>query len=206
MNNKKGVQFKNPLEALRDLGGGTIESLRAELLNPLPSEIIGQIMGSKTNHEPLSGEIVPGEELKIREVYSGHRKETEAYQAQIRIEQTLGREEEVLVERRTNELRIRIHAIHQEVTRIAEATPKLTQELKIAAFKAPVSTSEHDLNVLQNIFEFIQNFRKRIEHSGTWLAAANKRGSKRNMWGQNYKKHGAKYLLSGEHYSGRSAA
>jgi hypothetical protein len=207
MNDKKNpYQIKNPLEALRELSSSAATSFRKDLLSPMPAEFGNQIFGGGFPEKNFSGEIVPGESLEIREVYSGRRQEYEVSESQRRVETTLLREENILIERRLGELRLRIQSIHQEIKKVVEVTPKLTREIQIAALQAPVSASDYDLNMLDNIWAFIRNFRKNAQQAQVWLSAANKRASKKNMWGQNYKKYGAKYLLSGEHYASRSAA
>ena len=112
----------------------------------------------------------------------------------------------MLVERKGNELKVQIEAIKIEVTKLATATPRLSQQVEIASFQATSSVSTYELFFLQQLFLFIKSFREHIEDAHIWLGAVNARAKKKNVWGANYKKYGAKYLLSGEHYSGRSSA
>ena len=62
-----------------------------------------------------------------------------------------------------------------------------------------------DSEYCRKLLEFIKSFVKKVEEASVWLHALNKRSAKKNVWGANYKKFGAKYLLSGEHYLQRSA-
>jgi hypothetical protein len=57
----------------------------------------------------------------------------------------------------------------------------------------------------EKLLEFVKSFRKKINQSNVWLSSANKRAGKKGSWKSNYQQHGAKYLLSGEHYVARSA-
>lgn len=199
--NKKSVV--NPLELLRDSGKGALDSVKKDLLKPLPEEIAAQIFGRAPRK--FSGEIQPGEALEMKDVYSGNAQKNESLKKAFHLESRLLREEAELIERRTGELRVKIQAIHEEVAKAAKATVELSREVEIAAFQAPGSTSEYELYFLERIFEFIRSYRKKIQNARVWLATANRRAAKRNMWGQNYKSHGAKYLLSSEHYLQRSA-
>lgn len=199
--NHKPPKFKNPLEALRELGKETLRTMEQELIKPIPNEIVEQFTGKK------SGEIQPGQSIEInQEKRSANTDKNEYYQRQFILEKQLIEEDKILVEKRTNELRIQIQAIQQEVYKLTEVTPNLSQELQIAAFNAGGDVSEYELNFLEHLFQAIKSFRKRIENAHIWLSSANTRASKKNVWGTNYKRHGAKYLLSGEHYASRSAA
>src|SRR3989344_4099073 len=194
-NNNTKKPFSTPLELLREVG--------REQIDPIPAEMARQLFGRREKN--FSGEIMPGEAVEMREVYSGKAQINETLQKQLTLERQLRIEDKVLIERRTNELRIQIKAIHEEIIKLAQVTPQLTQELQVAAFQAPVEPSAYELFFLQRIFEFIKSFRKKIEDANIWLSCANRRARRKNVWGQNYKKYGAKYLLSGEHYLQRSA-
>lgn len=189
---KKPRTVANPLELLRE-----------DLFRPMGSEAINQILRRK--QKTYQGEIAQGESLEIKEVFSGKRETEENLAHKLVLERNLHEEEQVLVEKKVGELRVQIKAIHEEIIKLAEATPKLSYEVDIAAFQAPVSPTTYELYFLQRIFEFIKGFREKIHEASYWLKAANRRASRKNVWGANYKKHGAKYLLSGEHYLQRSA-
>lgn len=194
--------FANPLELLRDAG----EQAKHDLVEPMPAEIARQIFGRAPSlNRRFSGEIMPGESVEMKRVYTGEASEEEKLKKMYVMERRLRQEDEVLVERRINELRLQIKAIHEEVEKAAKVTIQLSEEIKVAAFQAPASESLYELYFLERIFEFIKSFRKKIENAGVWLASVNRKARKKNMWGQNYKNHGAKYLLSGEHYLQRSA-
>ena len=200
-NNKK-TPMANPLELLRDSGN----ELKKDLVSPMPAEIVRQIFGRTPSlSRKFSGEILPGQAVELKEVYSGKASEKERVEKMYFLEKRLHQEDQILVERRTEELRVQIKAIHEEVQKAAKVTLQLSQEVQIAAFQAPGSPSIYELYFLERIFDFIKSFRKKIENAGVWLGSANRRAGKKNMWGANYKKHGAKYLLSGEHYLQRSA-
>lgn len=202
-NSNRKKHIANPLEFLREAGQESANTLKREVLDPFSDEFTAQILGRREKH--FSGEIMPGEAVEMKEIYSGKAEKQEALQKQAFLERRLRQEDQILIERRTNELRVQISAIHEEVIKLAEVTPQLAQEVKIAAFQAPSDVSSYELYFLQRIFEFIKSFRQKIEDANVWLNSANKRSRRKNMWGQNYKKYGAKYLLSGEHYLTRSA-
>lgn len=205
MSKKKQQRFPiNPIEAIRGISETTTELIREELVKPIAGDAVGQIFG-KTEPARYHAEFSPGESVEMKEMASGPSEREKFLAKQLMLERKLREEETVYVEQRTNELRIQMKAIHEEVIKLAQVTPQLSQEVEIAAFQIPIEPSVYELNFLQHLLDFIQSFRKKIESASTWLASCNHRAQKKNRWGANYKKHGARYLLSGEHYLTRSA-
>jgi len=191
----KKTNKANPLEIVRDFSN--------EIIKPISQEAISQIFGEKTAH--FKGEIYPGESLEISEVMSGRREQKENEQKSQILFNKLEKEERSLIEKRTGELKIEIQAIHKEIVEVAREMPQLERQVQIAAFQTPTSFGIADLFFLQSILKKIRDFRTHIHDARVWLEAANQRSAKKNRWGSNYKKSGAKYLLSGEHYLTRSA-
>lgn len=189
---KKQLHKVNTLEVLRDLPA------REKPFGGAASQLFGF-------KRVASAEIEMGGSLEMSELLAGKVDENKKLQQQVILERQLREQEKVFVERKTNELKVQIEAIRAEVVKVAEATPRLAREIDNAAFAVNSAPSEYELNFLQVLFEFIKSFRKRIESANEWLTISNRRAAKKNAWGANYKKHGAKYLLSGEHYLQRSA-
>lgn len=200
---KKLAQKVNPLEVIREAGKATAGAMNEQLIKPMPKDIMDQIFGPRRQN--VSTEFAPGESVEMNELMSGERENRQKEEKRLKMERELLDEERLYVEKQTNELRVQIHAIHQEVIKLAQATPKLAQEVKVAAIQAPIEASTYELKFLQHLFELIRSFREKIENASVWLEACNRRARRRNVWGSNYKKGGAKYLLSGEHYLTRSA-
>lgn len=201
---QKGILNQaNPLESLKDIGAGTVKSLKEDLLSQTPKDFIDQILGPRTRN--FSGEIIAGESLEISEVLSGSHQEKLKLRHQLHLERTLRVEEKESIDRKSNELRIQLSSIQQEILELAQGTQDLAEETQIAAMQAPIEPGIYHILFFEKLLEFVKSFRKKIEEASVWLHATNKRAAKKNAWGANYKKHGAKYLLSGEHYLSRSA-
>jgi hypothetical protein len=202
---KKLAQKVNPLEAIRDMGRTTGNVVGEELIKPMSQDFMRQIFGQ--GEQKFSSEFSPGESVEMKDVFSGNKDQGKSIEVknQLLFERRLFDEEKIFVEKRTNELRIQIQAIHEEILKLAKITPELSQEIEIAAIQAPGDPSSFELSFLEHIFNFIKSFREKIEKAAVWMRACNHRAKKKNAWGANYKKHGAKYLLSGEHYLQRSA-
>ncbi len=188
-------------ESIKEAGKNVLDPFKRQL-EPFPENFASQLF----NRFPrsISGEINPGEELQIRDVYSGRRADEEKLRKQLALERRIRQEEQSLVERKSNELRIKLHAIMEEIRLIAQVTPELTQEVQIASMQAPIEPGIYHLHFFERILEFIKSFRKKIEDASVWLNSLNKRVQKKNYWAL-YKKHGGKFLLSADHYLTRSA-
>lgn len=192
----------NTLESIKDIGTSTLSSLKKDVLRP--ETFMDQIFGPRAPQK-FSGEISAGESLEISEVLSGQHEENQKLRRQITLERKLRIDEEAHVEKKVNQLKIQLHAILEEVVVLADQTQNLGSEVQIAAMQAPVEPGVYHLIFFEKLLEFIKSFRKKVEEASVWLHATNRRAQKKNAWGARYKKYGAKYLLSGEHYLSRSA-
>ncbi len=196
----------NVLESFKDLGGGVGKSVKEDLLSPMSKDFFNQLFKSRAQNKSFSGEINPGEQMGMKDVFSGNREKEEKLQRQLAMERTLREEERGLFERKMQELGSQLQAIMQEMQAIANTTPQLAQEIKIAAMQAPVNPGIYHLRFFEKLLDFMQAFRKNANEASHWLHAVNARGKKGgNVWGNNYKKGRGSYLLSSEHYLQRSA-
>lgn len=193
----------NVLETLKDIGIGTTKSLKKDLLGGASEDFFNQLFGPRINKK-YSGEVVPGESLEIKDVYSGKAEENQKLRAQLVLERKLHDEEKGRIEKRTNELRLQLKAIMGEVLTLAKTTQNLGDEVEIAAMQAPASPGVYHVVFFEKLLEFIQSFRRKIEDASVWLHASNKKAEKKNYWSM-YKKKGSSFLLSPDHYLQRSA-
>lgn len=189
---QKQIRHANVLENLKDIGASGASQ-----------EFLSQLF-DKRHEKKHSGDIGPGETLEFDEVLSGRHEETLKLKKQLTHERRLAEEEIRRVEKKSNELKVQLHALMQEVTTLADTTQDLAEETQIAAMQAPVEPGVYHLIFFEKLLEFIKSFRKKIEEAKVWLQASNKRAQKKNFWAR-YKKHGGKFLLSPDHYLTRSA-
>jgi len=204
---KSHKQLKaNVLESLKDIGSGTTNTLGSEA-GQISKDFLAQLLGkARAQNKNYSGEIGRGESVAMDEVYSGKRENEEKLQKQLSFERRLFAEEQELVTRKGQELKMQLHALMQEVKNLAAATPKFVEEIEIATFQAPVNPGVYHVIFFEKLIEYIRDFKKNIESASTWLHSANTRAQKKTFWGQYKSKHGgASRLLSSEDYAQRSA-
>ncbi len=198
------VRRTNVLESLKDIGSGVTSSLNTDLLGGISKDLLEQILNRKSPNKKASGDIHAGESLEFSDLLSGKHEENLKLRNQISFERRLTQEEKVVSEKRTNELKVQLQTLMQEVQYLAKTTQSLGEEVEVAAMQAPAQPGIYHLIFFEKIIEFIRNFRKNIDSASVWLGASNKRAEKKNFWAM-YKKKGSSFLLSGESYSQRSA-
>lgn len=201
--NQKQIRRQNVLESLKDIGGGTVKTLKTDILKGVSHDALEQMFGA-AKPKKFQAEITPGESLEFDEVYSGKYEENKKLKEQIKLERVLREEEKILFEKRGNELKLELHAIMQETISLAQSTQGLSREMEIAAIQAPVNPGIYHLVFFERLLEFLVSFRKKIEQGTLWLHAANRRAEKKGYWAT-YKKQGSKFLLAPDHYLQRSA-
>lgn len=201
---QQAVRRANVLESLKDIGSGVTSSLNTDLLGGISKDVLEQILNRRSPSKKVSGDIHLGESLELSDLFSGKHEENLRLKNQIAFERRLAQEEKVVSEKKSNELKVQLQALMQEVQYLAKTTQGLGEKVEIAAMQAPSQPGVYHLIFFEKIIEFIRNFRKNIDSASTWLGASNKRAEKKNYWAM-YKKKGASFLLSGESYSQRSA-
>ena len=193
---------QNVLESLKDIGQTAAQTIKHDLVDQIPADVMGQLFGVRPGS--FSGEISPGEAVEFKDVMTGQFEKNKKVQKQIAFERRMLQEEKAQIDKKTNELRLQLRAVMQEVYVLSKSTTDLGDEIELAAMQAPVEPGLYHVIFFEKLLEFIKSFRKKIDEAGIWLEAVNKRAQKKNYW-SSYKKHGSKFLLSGEHYLQRSA-
>jgi len=198
------VRKTNVLESLKDIGSGVTNSIKKDLLEDTSKNLIEQILGRGAYSPKRSGEIHAGESLQLTDLLSGKHEENLKLRNQIALERRLIEEEKVRSTQKSNELKIQLQALIQEVLALAKSTQNLGERVEVAAMQAPSQPGIYHLIFFEKLLSFVKSFRLKIDNAVVWLGASNKRAEKKNFWAM-YKKRGSSFLLSGESYSQRSA-
>lgn len=203
-NNKAKVfgNIPNPLEALNNIGKDTVGQLTNEAGN-IATDFVDQLFG--INIKGASGEIRPGGSVSMKEIMEAKASGKAEAKKEVFFERTLIEQEKVMVEKRSNELKMQLKVLQEELIITSSRVGKFAKETQIAAMQATVEPGMYHVIFFQKLLEYIKSFKTKIESATNWLHSSNKRAAKKNAWGNNYKKHGAKYLLSEEHYIARSS-
>ena len=197
------LRRRNVLESIKDLGTGVGQSLKTDLLEKTSQEFLKEMFGVPEKKQ-YSGDITPGESLDLTELLSGKSEENERLKGQIRIERSLHEEEKLFVQEKSDQLKVQLHALMQEVLALAKTTQSLGKEVEIASIQAPANPGIYHIVFFEKILAFLRSFRQKIDQAGLWLQSSNKRAEKKNYWSM-YKKKGSSFLLAPDHYLQRSA-
>ncbi len=197
------LRTRNVLESLKDLGIGA-GSQTGDFLKNTSEDFFKELMGFSVPKGKISGEIAAGESLQMSEVMTGKSEENKHLRAQISLERQMNNDERRVSQEKTNELRVELQIIMQEVQKVAVSTENLAEVTQVTMMTAPIEPGVYHISFFQSILEFLQSFRKRIDMTATWLQSCNTRAEKKNYWSM-YKKKGSSFLLSPDHYLQRSA-
>lgn len=197
------ITKQNVLESLKDLGGG-VSTQAGDLLKNTSEDFFKELMGLSVPKVKRSGEIGPGQSLQMSDVMSGKEEENKKLRAQISLERQMSADEKKVSNENMGELKVQLQALMQEVQKVAASTQNLAEATQVTMMTAPAEPGIYHLTFFQNVLEFLQSFRKRIDSTVTWLQSTNKRAEKKNYWSM-YKKKGSSFLLSPDHYLQRSA-
>jgi hypothetical protein len=190
----------NTLESIKDVGTAVKKSVKEDVIGKMPEEFVNQLFGWNGH---ITGEIGVGETIEFRESTQNN-EEKKFLRKQMLFETRIRRDEEAGAEKRMNELKMQLQAVMEEVVKLTDQTDDLAKEVKIAAMQAPIEPGIYHVLFFEKLLIFLKSFKKKIEQASTWLHSSNTRAQKKNYWSM-YKKHGSKFLLSGEHYLTRSA-
>jgi len=200
----KQIKTKNVLEAINEIGSQVANTAKNES-KAISDEFFKQLLGQqKKTQEKRSADLNTGSTLNMSEVMSGEAEKNKKLQEQIFFERRLFSEEKSETQKQLQELRLRLQAIQTEASKMIASTANLSQEVRNAVLTGSVDASEYQINFFESIIKLISDFRKKIDSAVVWMQGTSKRAEKKNYWSQ-YKKKGASFLLSPDHYSQRSA-
>jgi hypothetical protein len=199
----KQIRQANILESLKDLGGDASKSFKNDLMKETGAEFMRQLLGLAPKKK-FSGELKQGQSLEPTKVLSGEQAVLDKQKKQIGFERRILEEEKAEISKKNNELRLRLHAITQEIQAVVLSNTKLAKQVQVASLTATNEPGIYHVMFLEKILEFLKSFKKDIESASAWLGATNKRANKKNFWNQ-YKVQKGTALLNPETYSQRSA-
>lgn len=168
-----------------------------------PLEILQEVLGSNTIQENHKTEFRPGESIDIAKLLKT-KKETTQNPPRTTENRFIITEERREVERKISSLKIQLEQIIKEVKLLAKSTKTVEEQVKAIPDNLPQEPGIYHIGFFEEILKIIKNARAKIEEASVWLSFATKRAQKKNYWAR-YRKGGASFLLSPDHYLTRSA-
>lgn len=181
-----------------DLGADIGKKAASELSRGLLETAIDQLNFSpRSKNEPFKGEMKVGEELNLKAKIS--EKKIELLQRQF---QAVKVEQKTVFDRETLETKQRIQQlvtqISQEVKNIQVQTAALSGDVKNITVQETVKKPGlYHLNFFEWVVSMLQDLKKEVVKSRTWLSAFNSKKSKKGYWAM-FKKHGSSFAMSDE--------
>ncbi len=168
-----------------------------------PLEILQEILGATIPQENPKREFRPGESINIVKLL-GAKKETPPDRPRTTENRFIFNEERRETERKISSLKVQLEQIIKEVKLLAQSTKTVEEQIKAIPEQAPQEPGVYHIGFFEEILKIVKNARIKIEEASIWLSFATKRAQKKNYWAR-YKKGGASFLLSPDHYLTRSA-
>lgn len=195
---------QNVLESLKELGSGMGDTLKNDVFKRTSEDFLKELLGITRAESKKSGELVQGQSLQMSEAMAGKVEENKKLRAQISLERTMSADAQRLSQEKSNDLKVQLQALTNEVQKVAVSTGVLAEQVQVAMIQAPANPGIYHIIFFEKVLNFLQSFRKKINEASVWLSSSNKRAEKKNYWNM-YKKKGSSFLLSPDHYLQRSA-
>ncbi len=128
------------------------------------------------------------------------------YRKQAFFERQKSANEKVVYSKEQQQEKQQIVAVQEELKKLATSTNNLAREIQVAAITPTVNPGKSDFNFFEKLKSLIQEIRKRVDQSASWMSAMNSKNNKKqgHYWGQ-VQKSGTKFSLSQERYMTNSA-
>jgi hypothetical protein len=194
---------QNPIEAVRDIGSGVIDSLKKDLGQEAASAAWRQLLKPteplREGPQPhqMSGDLEEGQEIDIFK-----KDEWAMVEPAINYKDTYRKEiihfEERATTHETGELKSKLEEIQFELIKLSKSSQELKISFKdVSVHALPENPGKYHLNFFEWALSTIRNARMRIEESASWLNVVSGKKNRKDYWSLS-KKHGTSYSLSGE--------
>lgn len=191
----------NPVEAIRSIGNGTIQSLTTDLVGGGISDVWKQFLGGGTekNKKQSAGDLQEGQDLNLSQAKKEKKQDNREAGIDYRREILHGSER--ITSHENQALIQQIEMIVVELKRLASSSKELQIEFKdVVVTQNVVKPGKYHQNFFEWVLIVIRSARMRVEDAGAWLLAMKgKKGKKQsqNYW-ERFKKEGTTFGLSNE--------
>lgn len=189
---KKGPQYKNFIEAFKDIGKSTVKTLAKDVVGGTAKGVVDSL----TQNQAQTDSDQPQEKFNFEDYLKNQEKHIKN-QERSRFE-AIRREEKVLFSREKQQVKIQIQTIQTQIQEMAKEHTGLIKEIQHTSFQAVVNPGVYHKNFFERLSHLIKIARQKIADSRSWLQLHNHRSQKKShYWGQ-VKKSGTNFMLSGE--------
>ena len=195
----KSKQFADlsPIEAFRDIGTSSFDSVKDDLFKGAGSDMWDQLLGiekkaNETAHQ--AGDLAEGEEINL----SKHKEAKAHIEAGIDYHREIVNSGKHEMQRENQQIRAQVQEIQMELQQIMAMSKELQSQFREAA--APqrvVKAGKYHETFFAFLLTTIREARRKIEDAGAWLSASKGKKKKKDYWSQ-FKTKGTSFALSNE--------
>ena len=164
-NNQRGKPQKSitsPVEAVKDIGSGIVNSATKDLVGGVASDAIRQLFGPAPEKAKIK-EALPQEEVERKPLY-------------------ITRERPLYVEEDKKEIAYKANLILLEIKQIAKKTEGLEKQLgDFSLEELPEEPGAYHLSFFGQILKLLRKAREAIHDAATWLSVWQARSQKRGL-------------------------
>lgn len=194
---KAAPVYDNFLEALRDLGRGTVD------------EAVGQAKKMVTTDIPeafglnSAGTLEPNKSVSVAAQIEqaekrGEQKAERQYERQL---QDMVQAERARLLREESQSKQQIKEIQAEIKKLALSVGTFAQEVETAAIQNAVKPGKYHRHFFLQLKSLIVSLNRKVQQSNEWLQMSNGRKSKQGFYWKQVGSSGTKYMLSSERYT-----
>ncbi len=189
---KSGPQYKNFIEAFKDIGKSTVKSFTKDVVGGTAKNAVDTLTKGGNSTDSQS----PQEDFNFQDYLQSQEKQIRN-QERARFE-AIRREEKVIFSREQQQVKIQIETLQTQIKDMAREQAGLMEEIDKASFQAVVNPGVYHQNFFERLSYLIKIAKKKIADSRSWLSLHNHRANKRSHYWNQVKKSGTSFMLSNE--------
>lgn len=191
----------NPVEAIRPIGDGAVQSLATDLVGGGMSDLWKQFLGGseKNKKQKTEGDLTEGQDLDLTQAKK--EKKQDNREAGIDYKREIIHGSERIRSQENQALIQQIEMIVVELKRLATSSEELQVQFKdVVVTQNVVKPGKYHQNFFEWVLIVIRSARMRVEDAGAWLMEMKgKKGKKQSQeYWKMFKKHGTNFGLSNE--------
>jgi predicted RNase H-like nuclease (RuvC/YqgF family) len=191
---KKTVSF---VEALKNIGGQTVSTLKNDVIKGTVSDGINMLTGAsnpspKNSENPWANEWLPSQENDYKRDMLRRERHKEVSQIKV-------------FDRNEEEVKKQIKELQDQLKALAKDLAGLSQSMAKAIDEEVTSPGTYHLNFFEKLKQLIILMRKQVHESQNWLEISYSRKKAQNSYWSGFKKSGTKFSLSSERYMATSS-
>lgn len=194
---KPKFQISDGIETLRDVGTPVVDTMRTET-NASIDALWKQLLGAeKPAEHPTHGDLTEGQSIVFTQIFGSKKTEQSTHEApkpaekprNVNIAAGIDYRSEIIhgekrISKETEQiLSQQIEQIVIELRQLVNSSQALATEFKDVAVDQHITKpGKYHVNLFQFILTLVRQSRQKIEHSGSWLAAAKGKKGKQGYW------------------------